>query len=339
MLRRNLAHKHKTSGQGQGQGHDPFRKALVVSVLLHIAVVLLFSISMPFMQAPPESPERVNVTLVDADEVAERAKAPPEGEAAQEEADKANDTGSAPDSPPKQIEQARPPQAPKVDMSKPPEPDQVEQAKSQQPVPDPAPSKPAPPEPEPEQEPPEPEPEDEQEEDKDNNKTDQAQEQKDQNKQDRAESQKQFQSVLKNLAEPRPEPENTDKDSEEKEEEETKEKTDDSQGLANRAGRITMSEKQALRQQLSKCWNVLAGAKNAENLVVRLRLRMNPDRTVKRAELLDKQRYDNNPQFRAAADSALRAVQNPQCSPLKLPPEKYDQWDVITIRFDPEQML
>lgn len=319
MLRRNLAHKRSETDK-----HDPFRKALVLSGMLHVAVILLFSISMPFFQDSPETPDRVNVTLVDAEKVAERAKAPAAGEPEKASADTQPETKAKPDTPPKQIKPARPPQAPKVDMSKPPEPNQLEQAGDKKPAPEPAPRKPAPPKPDTQK--------------KQESKPDQ--QKKAQNRQEREKAEKQFNSVLKNLAEPRPDTQDKqDKDKDNSDKKQAEDREDTKQGLTSRAGRITMSEKQALRQQLSQCWNVLAGAKNAGNLVVRLRLHMNPDRTVQNAELLDRKQYDNNPQFRAAADSALRAVQNPNCSPLKLPPEKYDQWKVITIRFDPEKML
>ena len=63
------------------------------------------------------------------------------------------------------------------------------------------------------------------------------------------------------------------------------------------------------------------------------------DGTVKNAGVLDIGRYNRDSAFRAAADSALRALRNPRCSPLKLPPEKYDQWKTIVINFDPQDML
>jgi type IV secretory pathway VirB10-like protein len=322
MLRRNLGHKQKPS---RHSANDPFRKALVLSGILHVGVLLLFSVSLPFLGEPSKTPDRATVTLVDAEKVAEQAKAPAAGEPEKARNKGESGTQPEPDTPPKQIKPAKPPQAPKVDMNKPPAPGQLKEDDMQKPAPDPAPRKPAPPKPE-------------------TQKTQESkpdQQKKAQNRQEREEAEKQFNSVLKNLAEPRPDTEDKkdneqNKDSDKTQSDDTK---DSRQGLTSRAGRITMSEKQALRQQLSRCWNVLAGAKNAGSLVVRLRLHMNPDRTVERAELLNKQRYDNNPQFRAAADSALRAVQNPDCSPLKLPPEKYDQWKVITIRFDPEKML
>jgi len=40
-----------------------------------------------------------------------------------------------------------------------------------------------------------------------------------------------------------------------------------------------------------------------------------------------------DPVYRAVAESALRAVLDPNCSPLKLPPEKYDQWKTLLLTF------
>ena len=83
----------------------------------------------------------------------------------------------------------------------------------------------------------------------------------------------------------------------------------------------------------------MAGAKYAEELVVAVKVYMNPDRTVRSASVADQLRYSRDSHFRAAADSALRALRNPRCSPLELPEDKYEQWREITIRFDPRQML
>ena len=103
--------------------------------------------------------------------------------------------------------------------------------------------------------------------------------------------------------------------------------------------RLTISEEDALRAQLSECWFVVAGAKDAQDLVVVVHLTMNPDRTVRTAQLADDSRYGRDQFYTAAADSALRAVKNPQCSPLNLPPNKYDKWKTITVRFDPRDMF
>lgn len=103
--------------------------------------------------------------------------------------------------------------------------------------------------------------------------------------------------------------------------------------------RITVSEEDALRRQLGRCWNVMAGAKYAEDLAVEVKVIVNPDRTVQRASILDQGRYGRDPHYRAAADAALRALRNPLCSPLALPPEKYESWKTTIIRFDPREML
>src|SRR5690606_11339813 len=42
---------------------------------------------------------------------------------------------------------------------------------------------------------------------------------------------------------------------------------------------LLVSEADALRQQLSQCWSIQAGARYAENLVVEVRLTVNRDRT------------------------------------------------------------
>lgn len=102
---------------------------------------------------------------------------------------------------------------------------------------------------------------------------------------------------------------------------------------------LALSEMDALKYQLAQCWNVPAGAMNAEDLIVDIRIEVNPDRTVRQATIEDQGRYNHDSFFRAAADSARRAVFNPRCSPLALPPDKYDIWKVILIRFNPREMF
>jgi outer membrane biosynthesis protein TonB len=102
---------------------------------------------------------------------------------------------------------------------------------------------------------------------------------------------------------------------------------------------LSLSDMDALKYQLAQCWNVPTGAMNAEDLIVDIRLEVNPDRTVKVAEIVDQGRYGSDDFFRAAADSARRAVFNPRCTPLQLPPDKYDTWKNILIRFNPKDMF
>ncbi len=102
---------------------------------------------------------------------------------------------------------------------------------------------------------------------------------------------------------------------------------------------VTISEIDLLRRQLSSCWNISIGARNAENLSIDIFMVVNSDRTVHHAKIVNQSQYKKDAFFRAAADSALRAVYNPECSPLELPPEKYRSWKEIIVTFDPQDMF
>jgi TonB family protein len=99
---------------------------------------------------------------------------------------------------------------------------------------------------------------------------------------------------------------------------------------------LTMSEIDAIRQQIEKCWNVPAGARDAENLIVDVRVQLNEDGSVASADIVDKSKLAD-PFYRAAAESARRAVM--LCSPLQLPTKKYTTWRTITLSFNPKEMF
>lgn len=105
---------------------------------------------------------------------------------------------------------------------------------------------------------------------------------------------------------------------------------------------LAMSDRDAIRQQITDKWSPPAGAKDAANLQVTLNIELNPDGSLIKAELSkDQSRYNSDPFFRAAVDSAIRAVH--MASPLKnLPAEKYnvrDGWREIELTFDPKDAL
>lgn len=102
---------------------------------------------------------------------------------------------------------------------------------------------------------------------------------------------------------------------------------------------LTISEVDMLRRQLERCWNIPIGARDAQNLVIKVHLVVNPDRSVRRAEIVEKTRYNSDSFFRAAADSAVRALYHPDCTPLNLPERKYDTWKEIVVTFDPRNMF
>jgi hypothetical protein len=102
---------------------------------------------------------------------------------------------------------------------------------------------------------------------------------------------------------------------------------------------LSITETDIIRQQMKQCWNVPAGAKEAKDLVIEVALVMNPDATVREARVIGDARMRSDPFFRAAAESARRAVLNPKCNPLKLPLEKYNEWQQITFNFNPKDMF
>lgn len=148
------------------------------------------------------------------------------------------------------------------------------------------------------------------------------------------EEQKDFDSLLKNLSDDKPEP-----TSETTEETDLMTEPSPSPNVSRVSDVLTMSEMDALRQQLAGCWNIMSGAANAEDLSVEVRVVINPDRSVASAEIVDKARYANDTFFRSMAESAIRAVKNPRCTPLRLPPDKYNLWNKMTIVFDPKEMF
>ena len=101
---------------------------------------------------------------------------------------------------------------------------------------------------------------------------------------------------------------------------------------------VTSSEVDALRAQIERCWHIPAGARDAENLVVEIRVFLNPDGSLRREpQIVDDGRMAADPFFRTAAESAARAVL--KCEPFKMPIAKYPRWREIELKFDPREML
>lgn len=101
--------------------------------------------------------------------------------------------------------------------------------------------------------------------------------------------------------------------------------------------KMTISEIDAVKRQIERCWNVPAGAKDAKNLVVDIHVLLNPDGSVREARIVDQARMQSDSFFQAAADSARRAIY--LCQPLRLPPEKYSLWQEMTLSFNPSQII
>lgn len=112
-----------------------------------------------------------------------------------------------------------------------------------------------------------------------------------------------------------------------------------SQPRAPLGSQITASEVDLVREQIARCWNVPAGARDARDLVVEIRVSVEADGNVRQATIVDQARLAGDPFFRAAAESARRAFFNPLCRPLHLPPEKYAIWKDLVVDFSPKDIL
>jgi hypothetical protein len=112
-----------------------------------------------------------------------------------------------------------------------------------------------------------------------------------------------------------------------------------SQPKAPLGASLSASEVDLIRAQIERCWDVPTGARDAKNLVVVIRVSVNPDGSVRTATIVDRGRLESDPYFRAAAESARRALFNPLCTPLHLPPDKYPLWRNMVLNFSPKDIL
>ena len=71
---------------------------------------------------------------------------------------------------------------------------------------------------------------------------------------------------------------------------------------------LSASDLDAVRQQIEACWNLPAGARDAQNMTVEIRTLMNPDGRVRSASIVDTARATGDRFYRTMAESALRAV-------------------------------
>ena len=102
---------------------------------------------------------------------------------------------------------------------------------------------------------------------------------------------------------------------------------------------LTLSQEDALKAQIFGCWSLPLGLPYQENLLVRIKLRLKPDGTVLRSEIIDHARMNKPGQgfYKVLAESALRAVRI--CQPLRVPPTGYEKWKDLQLNFDANEML
>ncbi len=103
---------------------------------------------------------------------------------------------------------------------------------------------------------------------------------------------------------------------------------------------LAASLSEAVMRQVEPCWSIPAGVKDAHKIRVEVRIYLKPDGTLSGPpRVLDSKRMRSDLAFRAVAESALRALRNPRCSPLRLPLKSFETWREISFNFDPRELL
>ena len=307
-------------------GNAEMRTPAILSVGVHVFAIAATIVNFNFFNSPPIEPEPV---MVEFEAIAKKAAAPKVGiqEQQPEKAKIADETSKAP--PPKTAEPPPAPETPKpvAEQPKPEPPKVIEQPKPKPEPPKPVedviamkPKEPEPPKVEKPPDPPKPEPP---------------------------------KPEVKKVEPPKPAPpkpappktadniidsilKNDDKNPPIKTPQQSpqrpKEFTRQVAMAPEFAAVVTASEVEGVRQKIRPCWNTFGGAKDAP--VVSLFVQMNQNGTPVEADFKDPGRM-GDPVYRAAAESARRAILNPRCQPWPLSPEKYNSWRVITFNFDP----
>ena len=105
------------------------------------------------------------------------------------------------------------------------------------------------------------------------------------------------------------------------------------------SNKLTLSEEDALKAQIFGCWSIPLGLPYNEDLLVRIKLKLEPDGSVAKTEILDHARMNKPGQgfYKVLAESALRAVK--LCQPLRVPNTGYERWKELQLNFDAREML
>ena len=116
-------------------------------------------------------------------------------------------------------------------------------------------------------------------------------------------------------------------------------KVTQSQDSSMNLSALTLNEEDALKAQIFSCWSIPLGLPYNENLLVRIKLKLKPDGSVIKTEILDHARMNKPGQafYKVLAESALRAIQ--LCQPLRVPSTGYERWKDLQLNFDAREML
>lgn len=313
----------------EGDNQNRMRRGVVFSAILHVLLLIVVVVGLPRWHKPVEIAPAIPVEVVTLTEKPAAPKAEPKPQPVKVEPPKPEIPPPAP--PPPQAAQPEPEPAPA------PEPKEVA-ALPPQPEPEPIPvPEPAPkPKPEPEvkkPEPPKPEPEVKKPEPPKPVAKPKPPTPKPVQEAKKPEEPKQP-SFLKNIEKWKATTETA--STEPPKQQPAPQPTAQPSSVQDQLARNELSE--LIRRKVESCWNVPVGARDAGDLLVEIRVVLNRDGSVISADIVDSARASADTFYRAAAESARRAVRT--CSPFnELPADRYDIWQTLTLRFNPKEML
>ena len=84
-----------------------------------------------------------------------------------------------------------------------------------------------------------------------------------------------------------------------------------------------------VKEQIFGCWSIPIGLPYNENLLISIKVKLEPDGTVSETEILNMPSQDI---YKVLAESALRAIK--LCQPLRVPNFGYESWKEIILNFD-----
>jgi hypothetical protein len=297
------------------------RPGVIASVAFHVTIFLVAIFGLPhLMEPPPEIEEAIPVDLTA--QISEKSTPPPRQVQSPKPEEKPAEPEKMDVPPPPKIEPPKPeppkPEPPKPEPTPPPPPPKPpEPEPTPEPVPTPKPKPPEPPKPKEEPKP--------------------QTEEKPKPKKDEFFSE--MDTVLKNVDKPKqtsqpmpaPQPQNAPGGA----------KQTVNSPLSDATGQPTISEKDYIRKQIEDKWSFDPGARDVANMTIRVRIQIDSDGRVIRADLdVDQGRYMSDSFYRAAADTARRAVL--AASPLKAPEGRIDffhKYADFTLNFDPRSLL
>jgi hypothetical protein len=107
-------------------------------------------------------------------------------------------------------------------------------------------------------------------------------------------------------------------------------------GAPTGQGQLTAAERAGLADRIGECWAVDAGAPNLRDIVVELRVDVDAQGVVR--VVRPNGPVPSEPRARMVYEAARRALLDPRCNPLPLPPQRLAALRDTVFRFNPREL-